>query len=32
MPRAPSEKTAEAKKLFDEGMKLTDIAKKRYKR
>lgn len=27
MPRAPSEKTAEAKKLFDEGMKLTDIAK-----
>lgn len=27
MPRAPSEKTVEAQKLFDEGMKLTDIAK-----
>lgn len=28
MPRAPSEKKAEAEKLFKKGMKLTDIAKK----
>lgn len=28
MPRAPSEKKSEAEKLFNEGMKLTDIAKK----
>lgn len=28
MPRAPSEKKAEAEKLFNRGMKLTDIAKK----
>lgn len=28
MPRAPSEKKAEAEKLFRKGMKLTDIAKK----
>lgn len=28
MPRAPSEKKAEAEKLFNKGMKLTDIAKK----
>lgn len=28
MPRAPSEKMAEAKKLFDKGMPMVDIAKK----
>ena len=28
MPRAPSEKKGEAEKLFNKGMKLTDIAKK----
>lgn len=28
MPRAPSDKRAEAEKLFKKGMKLTDIAKK----
>lgn len=28
MPRAPSEKKAEAEKLFNKGVKLTDIAKK----
>lgn len=28
MPRAPGEKKAEAAKLFEKGMKLTDIAKK----
>lgn len=28
MPRAPSEKKVEAEKLFNKGMKLTDIAKK----
>ncbi|KAI4450647.1 hypothetical protein C823_005184 [Eubacterium plexicaudatum ASF492] len=28
MPRAPSEKKAEAEKLFNKGMKLTEIAKK----
>ena len=26
MPRAPSDKRAEAEKLFKKGMKLTDIA------